>query len=93
MCIPSFPSTSQLHEIVLSVCPQEATYTGEVFKFSISTAPEYNNVPLILKLVLRPYYEKKSLSQFWASSIWRATMHIPLHQRVYLLQNQNQQIQ
>ncbi|PIO69448.1 ubiquitin--protein ligase [Teladorsagia circumcincta] len=44
MCKLSFPSTSQLHEMILTVCPQEGIYRGGVFKFSISVPPEYNNV-------------------------------------------------
>ncbi|WKX89512.1 hypothetical protein Q1695_008850 [Nippostrongylus brasiliensis] len=56
MCKLSFPSTSQLHEMVLTVCPQEGIYRGGVFKFSISVPPEYNNVPPSVKCLTRVFH-------------------------------------
>ncbi|CAJ0592549.1 unnamed protein product [Cylicocyclus nassatus] len=56
VCKLSFPSTSQLHEMVLTVCPQEGIYRGGVFKFSISVPPEYNNVPPTVKCLTRVFH-------------------------------------
>lgn len=39
----TIPSTSKLHELDLTVTPQEGIYKGGVFKFKITVPPEYNN--------------------------------------------------
>lgn len=43
-CKLSFPSTSALHEMELTVTPATGLYANGVFKFSIHVPPEYNNV-------------------------------------------------
>lgn len=43
-CKLSFPSTSQLHQMDLSITPINGLYVGGTFKFTISVPPEYNNV-------------------------------------------------
>ncbi|CAI2298044.1 unnamed protein product [Caenorhabditis sp. 36 PRJEB53466] len=50
------PSTSKLHELDLTVTPQEGIYKGGVFRFKITVPPEYNNTPPIVKCLTRVWH-------------------------------------
>ncbi|CAB3408370.1 unnamed protein product [Caenorhabditis bovis] len=56
LCKLTLPSTSQLHELELTVTPKEGIYTDGVFRFKISVPPEYNNVPPQVKCLTRVWH-------------------------------------
>ena len=55
-CKLSFPSTSQLHQMELTITPTTGLYVGGTFKFTISVPPEYNNVPPQVKCLTRVWH-------------------------------------
>ncbi|CAB03238.1 NEDD8-conjugating enzyme ubc-12 [Caenorhabditis elegans] len=50
------PSTSCLHELELTVTPQEGIYRGGKFRFKITVPPEYNNVPPVVKCLTKVWH-------------------------------------
>ncbi|CAL2027771.1 hypothetical protein CAEBREN_11990 [Caenorhabditis brenneri] len=50
------PSTSRLHELDLTVTPQEGIYKGGTFRFKITVPPEYNNTPPVVKCLTRVWH-------------------------------------
>ncbi|PAV78267.1 hypothetical protein WR25_17663 isoform D [Diploscapter pachys] len=55
-CRLTFPSTSERHEMYLTITPQEGYYRGGTFKFHISVPPEYNIVPPTVKCLTRIWH-------------------------------------
>ena len=55
-CRLTFPSTSERHEMYLTIIPQEGYYRGGTFKFHISVPPEYNIVPPTVKCLTRIWH-------------------------------------
>ncbi|CAO4362706.1 unnamed protein product [Caenorhabditis nigoni] len=50
------PSTSKLHELDLTVTPQEGIYKGGKFLFKINVPPEYNNMPPVCKCLTKVWH-------------------------------------
>ncbi|CAD5207475.1 unnamed protein product [Bursaphelenchus okinawaensis] len=55
-CKLTFPSTSSLHQMLLTVKPTSGFYRGGTFQFSIDVPPEYNNVPPVVKCLTRMWH-------------------------------------
>ncbi|VDN55100.1 unnamed protein product [Dracunculus medinensis] len=55
-CKLHFPSTSALHQMELTVTPNDGMYKGGSFKFSITVPPEYNYSPPIVKCLTRIWH-------------------------------------
>ncbi|CAL2030971.1 hypothetical protein CAEBREN_22360 [Caenorhabditis brenneri] len=50
------PDSSTIHEMLLTVTPQEGLYKGGVFRFKITVPPEYNNVPPVVKCLTKLWH-------------------------------------
>ncbi|EFP06958.1 hypothetical protein GCK72_004003 [Caenorhabditis remanei] len=52
----SVPEANIIHELSLTVTPQEGIYKGGLFRFHITVPPEYNNSPPLVKCLTRVWH-------------------------------------
>ncbi|CAJ0954946.1 unnamed protein product, partial [Mesorhabditis belari] len=56
ICRIRFPELPALHEIELTITPQEGLYRDGIFRFHITVPLEYNNVPPQVKCLTRVWH-------------------------------------